>query len=103
MWGLAVLGITFKAIFIHRMEFLSLAIYLLMGWILVIAIVPLWRTLPPGGLAWLFGGGLCYTLGAGFYAWHRLRFHHAIWHLFVVAGSACHFFAVLWYVIPPPR
>jgi hemolysin III len=103
VWGLAALGITFKAIFIHRMEVLSLAIYLLMGWIMVIAIRPLWHSLPPGGLAWLFGGGLCYTAGASFYAWHKLRFHHAIWHLWVVAGSACHFFAVLWYVIPAPR
>lgn len=103
VWGLAALGITFKAIFIHRMAFLSLAIYLLMGWIVVIAIVPLWRTLSPGGLAWLFGGGLCYTAGAGFYAWHSLRFHHAVWHLCVVAGSVCHFFSVLWHVIPPPR
>ncbi len=103
VWGLAATGITFKSIFIHRMKFLSTAIYLLMGWIAVIAIVPLWRALSPHGLAWLFGGGLCYTAGAAFYAWRSLRFHHAIWHLFVVAGSACHFFAVLWHVIPPPR
>lgn len=103
VWGLAALGITFKAVFIHRMAFLSTAIYLLMGWCVVIAIVPLWKTLSPHGLAWLFGGGFCYTAGAGFYAWKSLRFNHAIWHLCVIAGSVCHFFAVLWHVIPAAR
>jgi hemolysin III len=125
IWGLAAAGVSLKATLyakwvptvrpapidhLHsvsegpvppkRMKLISTAIYLAMGWLIVIALVPLWRALSPHGLAWLFGGGLCYTAGAGFYSWRSLRYHHAIWHLFVVAGSFCHFFAVLWHVIP---
>lgn len=125
IWGLAAAGVALKATLyakwvpavrpvpvdhLHsvpegpvppkRMKLISTALYLAMGWLIVIAIAPLWRALPAHGLAWLFGGGLCYTAGAGFYAWRSLRYHHAIWHLFVVAGSLCHFFAVLWHVIP---
>ena len=125
IWGLAALGVALKAVLyakwvpavvpkavdhLHtppdlpspprRMKAVSTLLYLAMGWLIVIAIVPLWRALPAAGLAWLFGGGLCYTAGAAFYTWRSLRFHHAVWHLFVVAGSFCHFFAVLGYVIP---
>ncbi len=109
IWGLAVVGITLKSVLMslagHLLgqrfwEGVSLAIYLLMGWLVVIAIVPLWKALPVGGIYWLFGGGLCYTLGAGFYAWQRLPYHHALWHLAVVAGTGCHFASVLFYVIP---
>lgn len=100
IWGLAVLGITFKAIFIHKWEWLSLAVYLLMGWLVVIAILPLSRAMPAGGLLWLFGGGLFYSLGAGLYAWRKLPYHHALWHLCVVGGTACHFACVLGFVIP---
>lgn len=109
IWGLAVVGITLKSVLMsvagHLLgqrfwEGVSLAIYLLMGWLVVIAIVPLWKALPVGGIIWLFGGGLCYTLGAGFYAWQRLPYHHALWHLAVVAGTGCHFASVLFYVIP---
>lgn len=109
IWGLAVVGIALKSVLLslssglmgrRPWEIASLAIYLLMGWLIVIAIVPLWRTLPAGGLAWLFGGGLCYSLGALFYAWQRLPYHHAIWHLAVAGGTGCHFACVLLYVIP---
>jgi len=109
IWGLAVVGITLKSILLSMADHLlsrrlwegiSLAIYLLMGWLIVIAIVPLWKALPTAGLFWLFGGGLCYTLGAAFYAWQRLPYHHALWHLAVVAGTGCHFACVLAYVIP---
>ena len=109
IWGLAAVGITLKSILLSMAghlagkrlwEAVSLAIYLLMGWLIVIAIVPLYRSLPLGGLYWLFGGGLCYTLGAVFYAWQRLPYHHALWHLAVVAGTGCHFACVLIYVIP---
>lgn len=125
IWGLAILGVVLKATLYAKwvpaitpkpvdhlhalpdgpvpprhMKAISTAIYLAMGWLIVIAIVPLWHALSAAGLAWLFGGGLCYTAGAAFYSWRSLRFHHAIWHLFVVAGSLCHFFAVLWHVIP---
>ncbi len=100
IWGLAVLGVAFKAIFIHKWAWLSLAVYLLMGWLVVIAIVPLWRAMPAGGLAWLFGGGLFYSLGAGLYAWRKLPYHHAVWHLCVLGGTACHFACVMGFVIP---
>jgi hemolysin III len=100
IWGLAVLGITFKSVFGPRWEILSGIVYLVMGWIVVIAIVPLWRTLPGGGLFWLFGGGFFYTTGMIFYTWNRPPFSHAIWHLFVLAGSASHVVAVMGWVIP---
>jgi hemolysin III len=100
IWGLAALGITFKSVFGPRLPALSTTIYIAMGWIVVIAIFPLWRTLPRPGIYWLFGGGLCYTGGVVFYAWKQLRFHHAIWHLWVLAGSACHVVAVIGWVIP---
>ena len=99
-WGLAVLGVTLKALFGPRHPRLSLAIYLAMGWFMVVAIVPLLHALPRPGLLWLFGGGLCYTGGVVFYVWRSLRYNHAIWHLFVLAGSACHVAAVAGWVIP---
>ena len=74
--------------------------YVLMGWVVVIGIKPLLESVAPGGLVLLVSGGLAYTIGAVFYAWKRLPFNHAIWHGFVLAGSVCHFFAVLFYVIP---
>jgi len=100
IWGLAALGITFKAIFGDRFEILSTAVYLGMGWLIVVAALPLYRALPGGGLAWLAAGGACYTFGVGFFAWRALRFHHAVWHLFVLGGSLCHAVAVLAYVMP---
>ena len=102
VWGLAVMGIVFKATLFHHWAWLSTATYLLMGWIALIAIVPLMRTLSPAGLAWLFGGGLCYSGGVLFYRWESYRHHHALWHLCVLAGSACHVFCVLFHVIPKP-
>lgn len=102
VWGLAVLGIIFKSIFIRRLNWLSLAVYLGMGWIVLIAVKPLIENLPPGGLAWLGGGGLFYTLGTVFYAWKSMKYHHAVWHLFVLGGSLCHVMAVLFFVIPRP-
>jgi hemolysin III len=100
IWGLAVLGITFKSIFIHRMKFLSLAVYLAMGWLVIIAAKPLASSLSRQGLAWLLGGGAFYTAGTLFYSWKSLKYHHAVWHLFVLGGSLCHVVAVLFYVIP---
>ena len=100
VWGLAALGVTFKSMFTGRFEMLSTGVYLGMSWMVMVAAVPLWRSLPRPGLAWLLAGGACYTLGVAFYAWHRLRFHHAVWHLFVLAGSLCHVVAILGYVIP---
>ena len=128
-WGLAVLGITFKGIFygriagsvlapapvdhlhprrgrpvdpafIQRMGWISTGVYLLMGWVIVVAAAPLGRALSRGGLAWLLAGGLLYSVGAGIYSLKRLPYHHALWHLFVVAGSGCHVAAVLFHALP---
>ena len=90
----------FKAFTTGRFPVLSTLVYLAMGWMAVVAALPLYRALPAGGLAWLLAGGACYSLGVVFYAWRRLAFHHAIWHLFVLAGSLCHVVAVLGFVIP---
>ena len=70
-----------------------------MGWLIVFAIVPLWRELPGAGFGWLVAGGMAYTLGVVFFAWHKLPFNHAIWHLFVLTGSVCHVLAVSLYVL----
>ena len=100
IWGLAILGIVFKSIFIKKLNILSTIIYLLMGWMVLIAIKPLLTVLPRGGFIWLFAGGLSYTLGVVFYVWKKMPLSHGIWHLFVLGGTICHFFAVLFYVIP---
>ncbi|MBK9795132.1 MAG: hemolysin III family protein [Holophagaceae bacterium] len=137
IWGLAVLGIVFKAVFyarlakqifrapavdhlhalptdtdmdpvfVKRMGWISTTIYLLMGWLIVVPILgallgglPLQKILSLHGAYWLFGGGLFYSLGAAIYSLEKLRYHHALWHLFVIGGSACHVFAVLFHVIP---
>lgn len=103
VWSLALAGVLFKIYFTGRFEKVSLAIYLLMGWAAVVAIKPLLVALDPAGLALLAAGGLTYTGGVVFYVWQRLRYHHAIWHLFVLMGSVLHYFAVLFYVIPGPK
>lgn len=99
LWGLSIAGIFFKIVWIGRLKKLSLAIYLIMGWLIVIAIKPILTHVPPGGLLWLLAGGCAYTFGVVFYIWKSLPYHHAIWHLFVLGGSICHFFAVLYYVL----
>jgi len=100
IWLLAITGVVFKIFFVHRFKIISTIAYLLMGWLVVFAIKPLIDAMPAGGLAWLFAGGLAYSLGVIFYVWKTLPYNHAIWHMFVLAGSACHFFAVLFYVLP---
>lgn len=100
VWGLAALGVTLKAIFGPRLRWLSTLVYIAMGWIVLVALKPLAESLPMGGLVTLFGGGVFYTAGVIFYAWKRLPYHHAVWHLFVILGSACHVVSVLFYVIP---
>jgi hemolysin III len=95
VWGVALAGVVFKLVFAGRFVVWSSAIYLLLGWVLLIAAKPLIAALPFSGLVLLVAGGLCYTSGVAFYLWRRLPFHHAIWHLFVLAGSICHYFAVL--------
>jgi hemolysin III len=100
VWGLALMGITFKTLFIGRYEKVATAAYVLMGWLVVVAFKQMVLTIPPGGIVWLVIGGVAYTLGVLFYAWEKLPYNHAIWHLFVLAGSISHFFAILFYVLP---
>jgi hemolysin III len=100
VWTLAVAGIVFKAVLIGRLRVLSVAFYVAMGWLVVVAAKPLAHSVSFGGLALLAAGGVAYTAGVAFYAWGRLPYHHAIWHGFVLAGSILHFLAVLLYVIP---
>lgn len=99
VWGVAALGIVLKIFFIERFKILGPLTYLAMGWMIVLVIKPAIELIPAAGLLWLLAGGLFYSLGLIFYAWKRLPFHHAIWHLFVLAGSACHYWAVYTYVI----
>jgi len=100
VWGLAVIGVALVIFPRRRLEKLSLILYIAMGWLIIIAAKPLLTNIAFGGLALLVGGGLCYTLGIAFYVWRSLAFNHAIWHLFVLAGSLLHFFAVFFYVVP---
>lgn len=100
VWTLAFLGIILELTIKNKPKGVSLAFYITLGWIVVIAIVPLIQSIQLPGLILLAAGGLAYTTGCIFYAWKSLFFNHAIWHLFVLAGSVCHFFAVIFYVIP---
>ncbi|AMQ06632.1 PAQR family membrane homeostasis protein TrhA [Sporosarcina psychrophila] len=97
VWGLAIAGILFKVFFIHRFEFVSLIFYIVMGWLILIAIKPLYTHLTLAGFALLVIGGLLYTFGSIFYAWRKIPYNHAIWHVFVIAGSASMYFCVLLY------
>jgi len=99
VWGLALFGILQEIWLAKGARVLSLVIYVLMGWLALVAVSPLWAALTPAGFAWLVAGGACYTIGIFFYATdHKLRHGHGLWHLFVLAGSICHFFTVLLYV-----
>lgn len=100
IWGLAAIGVTLKFWHAGRYNFVSTLIYIGMGWLVMVAIKPLTAALPAGGLRLLVAGGVCYTGGAAFYLWHRLPYNHAIWHLFVLGGSACHWAAVYFFVVP---
>ncbi len=101
VWGLAVLGITFKSVAVDRFEIASVVVYLGMGWLIVFAMRPLLHALTWHGILWIGLGGFFYTAGIAFYALDRLSYFHAFWHLFVLAGSTCHYFAVLFYVAQP--
>jgi len=99
IWGLAAAGVVLKVFFYRAsLPILSISLYLFMGWMIVIAINPLIAKVPLPGLLWLIAGGLSYTIGVVFFAIDsRLQYAHLIWHLFVLAGTTCHYFAVLWY------
>jgi hemolysin III len=95
VWGLAVAGIAFKVIGgAVRYHKLSTGVYLGMGWLFLIAIGPMWQRLPLAGLLWLLAGGVAYTVGVGFFLTEKVRYNHLVWHLFVLAGTVCHFVAV---------
>lgn len=100
VWSIAVAGVVLEFIRQRRFKRLSLVLYLGLGWIVLVAIDPMLDRVETGGLVLLLIGGLCYSFGVIFYLWKKLVYHHAIWHLFVLAGSVLHFFAVLFYVIP---
>jgi len=100
VWTLATAGILTKLWLRHRYPRLSLISYLLMGWIIVLVLPQLAEAIGERGMVWLMAGGLCYTVGAVFYAAKRVSFSHAVWHFFVLAGGVCHFLAVIWYVLP---
>jgi len=98
VWGLALTGIALKTIRGLRNPRLSTCLYLAMGWLALIGIKPLWFDIPTQGLLWLLAGGIAYTMGVAFFAADgRIRYSHFVWHLFVIAGTACHFVAVLSY------
>lgn len=94
VWGLAALGIVFKMFFTGKFELFSTLIYVLMGWLIVVAARPLIDSMSPWGMAWLVAGGLAYTVGTYFFLNKKLPYAHPIWHLFVLVGSICHFVAV---------
>ncbi len=100
VWGLSLLGILFKVWYVDHFPIGSTTVYVAMGWLALIALKPLLALVPTGGILWLLAGGVSYTAGVGFYAWRKLPYNHAIWHVFVLAGSICHYFAVLYYVLP---
>jgi hemolysin III len=100
VWSLALFGIVQELMVGKRTRVLSLILYVLMGWLALVAVVPLWQALTPSGFAWLLAGGALYTGGLVFYATdHKLRHGHGMWHLCVVSGSGCHFYTILHYVV----
>lgn len=100
VWGLAIGGTVFKSFFVKKFLMTSTLLYVVMGWMIVFAWKPLVENLQPEGLMLLVIGGVLYTLGSIFYIWRGFKFHHALWHLFVIAGSVMHFFAVILYLLP---
>jgi hemolysin III len=102
IWGLALIGVFYKIFFAGRFKILSTICYIIMGWLMIFCIKPLIHILPTMGVGWLLAGGLLYTLGAGVYLWRRLPYNHAVWHMFVLSGSICHFIAVFYYILPIP-
>lgn len=98
VWGLAIIGIIFKCYFVDRFQIVSTLFYLVMGWLVLAAIKPLYESLTPAGFDLLLTGGILYSVGAVFYVWKKIPYNHAIWHLFVLAGSSFMYFCILFYV-----
>ena len=99
-WGLALTGIILKLFFTGKYNLISTSMYVFMGWVIVFAIKPLINNLPSEGFLWLLAGGISYTLGAILYSIKKIKFNHAIFHMFVLTGSFCHFISVFFYVLP---
>jgi hemolysin III len=99
-WSLAIAGVIVKSFAVDRFEVASALVYLFQGWFIVVAVGPLLHAIGWHGLLWMGAGGVAYTLGIVFFALDRLRYFHATWHLFVLAGSVAHYFAILFYVVP---
>ncbi|WP_099157920.1 PAQR family membrane homeostasis protein TrhA [Virgibacillus ndiopensis] len=99
VWGIAIAGIIFKLYFVKKFLFLSTVFYILMGWLIMFVWEPLTAIMHENGIQLLMIGGLCYTFGAVFYVWRSFPYHHAVWHLFVIAGSTFHFFTIFYYVL----
>lgn len=97
VWGMAIFGVVLKAVSGTKCRRLSMCLYLAMGWLVLIAVRPVLASVPPLGLVWIAAGGVAYTSGVAFFAAERMRYSHCVWHVFVLAGSVCHVFAVLWY------
>lgn len=102
VWGIALIGVIIELFVRDAPKWLSLTLYLGMGWMALVAIKPMLDNVAAEGLMLLLAGGLAYTLGVVFYVWKSLAYHHAIWHLFVLAGSVFHFFSIFYYVLPQP-
>ncbi|WP_307257545.1 PAQR family membrane homeostasis protein TrhA [Oikeobacillus pervagus] len=100
VWGLAIAGTIFKCFFVKKYLFTSTILYVVMGWLIVFAWGPLVENVSHNGIVLLVTGGVLYTVGAVFYVWRGFKYHHAIWHLFVLGGTITHFFAVLFYLLP---
>lgn len=100
VWGMALTGVILKLFYTGRYQLLSTIMYVVMGWIIIFAIKPLWDNLSGGGLWWLFAGGISYTIGAILFMQNRIPFNHAIFHIFVLFGTFSHFIAIYYYVLP---
>lgn len=98
VWGVAILGMIFKVWFAGRFRVVSTLLYIGLGWMCIIAVKPMLANVPGPGLAWMLAGGVAYTGGSVFYLWRGMHYHHAVWHVFVLVGSACHWVAVYTYL-----
>src|SRR5690606_14713437 len=102
VWGIAFIGVVLELAMRERKRWLSISLYLGLGWLAIVVIKPMIANVDVAGLWLLLAGGLAYTFGVIFYVWKSLRYHHAIWHVFVLIGSALHFFSIFYYVMPHP-
>lgn len=100
VWGIAAVGVALKIFYTGRFKMVSTGLYLLMGWLIVMAAKPLYDTIPRSAFFWLAAGGLMYTLGVVFYLMDRMPWHHAVWHLFVLAAALSHFVGIFFYILP---